>query len=130
MPPSYVAAVGPKQVGRAPWSVGDRLLSMYFDQVAPHDTVVNFKPVHFWNRPGVSRNMTDLSPEHVNIIARTAWLQRCGRESNPPSVFGVMWLVSHHESRQDTVQDASGGITPGTSPNRPFWTERCGLCVA
>ena len=28
------------------------------------------------------------------------------------------------------VQDASGGHIPRNVSNRPFWTERCGLCVA
>ena len=89
--------------GGALWSMGGRLLSMCFDQVAPHDTVVNFKPVHFGNRSGVGSNMTDISPEHVGIVARTAWLQRFGRESDRPSVFGVNWLMGRHESRQDCL---------------------------
>ena len=75
---------------------------MCFDHLTTDDMIVNFKPVHFGNRPGVSRNMTDLSPEHVNIIARTAWLQRFGR------VGGLIRVVAQHIGIDRRVMDRYG----------------------
>ena len=74
---------------------------MCFDQPLPHDAIVNFKPVHLGNRPGVGGNVTDFPPEHVGVVARTAWLQRFGREPNPPAFFGINRVRGRHKRRQD-----------------------------
>ena len=65
---------------------------MCFDQVAPHNTVVNFKPVHFGDRPRIGSDMTDLSPEHVGVVTRycvpSALLQGTGFSSSPWGQLG------------------------------------------
>ena len=70
---------------------------MCFDQVAPHNTVVNFKPVHFGDWPRIGSDMTDLSPEHVGVVTRTACLQRCCREPDSPLLLGVNWVMACHK---------------------------------
>ena len=78
--------------------MGWRLLATCLDQPVPHYTIVNLKPAHFGDRSGVGCNMTDLSPEHVSIVARTTRLQRFVRESNPPVPFGINRMIGCHES--------------------------------